>query len=100
MLSISALSGGDQRYYLALVNINYYTEGGEPEGLWYGLAAAELGLSGTVQKEHLERLSNGFHHLTEKTLVQNAGVLKGDKARKPGDDMTFSAPKEVSALFA
>src|SRR4051794_1324524 len=29
MLSISALSGGDQWYYLSLVNINYYTEGGE-----------------------------------------------------------------------
>src|SRR5262249_44848838 len=35
-----------------------------------------------------------------KALVQNAGVLEGDKARKPGDDMTFSAPKHVSAIFA
>ena len=100
MLSISALSGGDQRYYLSLVNINYYTEGGEPPGIWYGFGASELGLSGTVDKTHLERLCNGFDHLTEKALVQNAGVLKGEKARKPADDMTFSAPKDVSAIFA
>src|SRR3982750_4825256 len=100
MLSINALSGGDQRYYLSLVNINYYTEGGEPEGQWYGLAAQELGLAGPVQKEHLERLCNGFHHLTEEKLVQNAGVLEGPKARKPADDLTFSADKTVSAIWA
>ena len=100
MMSVSALSGGDHHYYLQLTNINYYTESGEPPGLWYGLAAEEFGLSGVVEKAHLERLCNGFHHETEKRLVQNAGVLEGEKARKPGDDMTFSADKTVSALFA
>ena len=100
MMSISALSGGDHHYYLQLTNTNYYTESGEPPGRWYGLAAEEFGLSGLVEKAHLERLCNGFHHETEKRLVQNAGVLEGDKARKPGDDMTFSADKTVSALFA
>ena len=101
MLSISPLSGGDQGYYLKLTNTAYYTEGGEPPGQWYGLGAREFGLSGTVQQEHLERLCNGFDHLTgEKALVQNAGVLDGKKARKPGDDMTFRADKTVSALFA
>ena len=101
MLSISPLSGGDQGYYLQLCNVNYYTEGGEAEGQWHGLAAREFGLSGTVDREHLERLCNGFDHLTgEKPLVQNAGVLEGAKARKPGDDMCFSADKTVSAIFA
>ena len=99
MLSISPLSGGDQGYYLALTNTNYYVESGEPLGEWRGLAAQALGLEGFVEKEHLERLCNGYHHLTEKALVQNAGVLEGDKARKPGDDMTFSADKTVSAIF-
>jgi conjugative relaxase-like TrwC/TraI family protein len=100
MLSISPLSGGDHRYYLSLTNVNYYTESGEPLGTWHGLAASEFGLKGYVEKEHLERLCNGFHHETGEKLVQNAGVTEGDKARKPGDDMTFSADKTISALFA
>jgi conjugative relaxase-like TrwC/TraI family protein len=101
MLSIGSLSGGDQGYYLKLTNVNYYTEGGEPEGRWYGPGAREFGLQGKVEKEHLERLCNGFDHLTgEKKLVQNAGVFEGKKARSPGHDMTFSADKTVSALFA
>src|SRR5436190_2003642 len=100
MLSISALGGGGQRYYLELVNINYYSEGGEPPGRYYGLGARELGLAGTIEREHLERLANGFDHLTGEKLVQNAGVLKGPKARKPADDLTFSADKTVSAIWA
>jgi conjugative relaxase-like TrwC/TraI family protein len=102
MLSISPLSGGDHKYYLQLTNLNYYLPGerGEPEGQWFGKGAEAYGLSGVVQREHLERVCNGFHPETGKPLVQNAGILEGDKARKPGDDMTFSAPKTVSALFA
>ena len=96
MLSINALSGGDQGYYLALTNINYYTEGGEPEGRWYGQCRHELGLSGTVEKEHLERLCEGFSHVDgESRLVRNAGR----ESRKPGDDLTFSAPKSVSVAW-
>ena len=101
MLSISPLSGGGQGYYLALANLNYYLEGGEPEGRWFGQGCAEFGLSGTVERDHLERLCNGFQpDDPEHKLVQNAGVLEGPKARKPGDDLCFSADKTVSAIFA
>jgi conjugative relaxase-like TrwC/TraI family protein len=101
MLSISPLAGGGQGYYLQLANINYYLEGGEPEGRWFGRGCAEFGLSGTVEREHLERLCNGFHHEEPgRKLVQNAGVFEGPKARKPGDDLCFSADKTISAIFA
>jgi conjugative relaxase-like TrwC/TraI family protein len=105
VLSISALSGGDQRYYLSLANINYYTEGGEPPGFWLGQCRHEFGLSGMVEREHLERLCEGFDpHDPEKKLVRNAGVVDDEKknqvARKPGDDLTFSMPKSASVVWA
>ena len=105
MLSISALSGGDQRYYLSLANINYYTEGGEPLGHWYGQCRHEFGLNGVVEREHLERLCEGFDpHDPEQKLVRNAGVVDDEKknqvARKPGDDLTFSMPKSASIVSA
>src|SRR4051794_33177266 len=96
MLSINALSGGDQRYYLSLVNINYYVEGGEPPGVWYGHCRHEFGLDGIVEREHLERLCYGFDpHDPDHKLVRNAGK----EERKPGDDLTFSAPKSVSVAW-
>jgi conjugative relaxase-like TrwC/TraI family protein len=96
VLSINALASGDQGYYLALTSINYYTEGGEPQGRWYGQCRHELELTGTVQKEHLERLCEGFSHRDgESRLVRNAGK----ETRKPGDDLTFSAPKSVSVAW-
>lgn len=95
MLSISSLSGGPG-YYLELANINYYSAGGEPLPLWAGTAAKELGLSGIAEKEHVEKLCSGFHHETEKKLVDNAGKEK----KNPGHDLTFSAPKSVSIAFA
>src|SRR5215470_19713897 len=102
MLSINALGGGGQGYYLSLVNINYYVEGGEPPGLWYGHCRHEFGLEGMVQREHLERLCDGFHpHDGEKALVRNAlkdgeSPKEGQQPRKPADDLTFSCPKSAS----
>ena len=95
MLSIAPLAGGPG-YYLALANINYYVEGGEPVPLWAGTAARELGLSGIAEREQVERLCSGFHHETEERLVRNAGK----EGRNPGHDCTFSAPKSVSVAWA
>ena len=95
MLSVAPLAQGPG-YYLELANINYYAEGGEPLPTWHGTAAKELGLSGTAQREHVERLCSGFHHETEKGLVRNAGTPE----RNPGHDLTFSAPKSVSVAWA
>ncbi len=95
VLSAAPLAQGPG-YYLDLANINYYAAGGEPPPTWYGTAAKELGLSGLAQREHVERLCAGFHHETNKSLVRNAGK----DTRNPGHDLTFSAPKSVSVLWA
>ncbi|RUL84602.1 MobF family relaxase [Tautonia sociabilis] len=102
MLSISPLaSGGRVAYYLDLANVNYYEQGGEPPGRWYGQGAREFGLAGEVKREHLERLCEGFDpHDGGRPLVRNAGRRDGPAPRKPGDDLTFSAPKSVSIAWA
>ena len=95
MLSVASLTQGPG-YYLALANINYYAEGGEPVPLWYGTAASELGLSGIAERLHVERLCSGYHHESGVPLVRNAGMSK----RNPGHDLTFSCPKSVSVAWA
>lgn len=94
MLSIAPLSQGPG-YYLALANINYYEEGGEPLPLWHGTGAKEFRFSGVADKEDLVHLCEGFAPGGE-ALVQNAGSEK----RNPGHDLTFSAPKSVSVAWA
>ena len=69
---------------------------GEPPGRWFGTGAAALGLSGIVREEQYHRVFRGFHPVTEKALVQNAGKPK----RRPGWEACFSAPKAVSVLWS
>ena len=62
MLSIAPLTGGPSLLSRKLSNINYYMEGerGEPMPRWHGQAAAEFGLSGMAEREHVERLCAGL----------------------------------------
>lgn len=94
MLSIGKASAA---YYINLAKDDYYHRGTEPAGLWYGNGAEAFGLTGTVERQAFLRLCAGFdpNDQTEK-LVQNAGR----ENRRAGWDMTFSAPKTVSALWA
>jgi TrwC relaxase len=104
VLSIASLKTGQQHYYVELVSLNYYTEGGEPPGLWAGSGAREFGLEpGTkVDALHLGRLCEGFDPHTAEPLVQNAGKRPGEcrAPRKPGDDCTLSMPKGASIVWA
>jgi len=105
MLSIGAMGNGQGTYYVGLAREDYYLEGGEPPGRWLGEGAARLGLidaagTGPDQGDRVEReaLLNLFagcdaHGLP---LVQNADA----KDRQPGWDLTFSAPKSVSTIWA
>lgn len=95
MLSISAMTGGQERYYTDLAREDYYLEGGEPLGCWFGKGAERLGLTGLVEREQLSALFRGYAP-DERMLVLNAG--KTD--RQPGWDHTFSAPKSVSTLWS
>lgn len=95
MLSIAAL-GGNLRYYLDLANIEYFHDGGEPPGQWYGRGAKALGLQGIADNETVKNLAKGLSPDGSKKLVQ---LAKG-KQHQAGWDLTFSAPKSVSVAWA
>ena len=95
MLSIARMAAGQGAYYLDLASEDYYLDGGEPPGWWWGDAAHTLGLEGKVTPEPLKNLLVG-RRPNGKRLVQNAAA----PGRRPGFDLTFSAPKSVSVLWA
>ena len=75
----------------------YYTAGEEPDGVWFnpkGLFGLADGSK--VDSSDFHRLYNGFAPNTGGKLTQNAG----SERRSAGLDMTFSADKSVSALWA
>ena len=75
----------------------YYTAGEEPDGVWWNPSGL-FGLAdgGRVDGGEFHRLYHGFAPDTGERLTRNAGSEK----RSPGLDMTFSADKSVSALWA
>ena len=75
----------------------YYTAGEEPDGVWFDPASL-LGLEngGKVDSGDFHRLYNGFSPDGSQKLTRNAG----SENRSAGLDMTFSADKSVSALWA
>ena len=75
----------------------YYTAGEEPDGVWFnpaGLLGVENG--GKVDSGDFHRIYNGFAPDGPQKLTRNAG----SEQRSAGLDMTFSADKSVSALWA
>ena len=75
----------------------YYTAGEEPDGVWFnpkGLLGLENG--GKVDSSDFHRLYHGFAPDGSIRLTRNAG----SENRSAGLDMTFSADKSVSALWA
>ena len=75
----------------------YYTAGEEPDGVWFnpnGLFGLVDG--GKVDSSDFHRLYHGFAPDSGGKLTRNAG----SERRSAGLDMTFSADKSVSALWA
>ena len=75
----------------------YYTAGEEPDGVWFnprGLLGLQNG--GKVDSGDFHRLYHGFAPDGSSKLTRNAG----SDQRSAGLDMTFSADKSVSALWA
>lgn len=69
-----------------------------PNSAFAGKALKALGIEGRpIDREAMERLLNGFHPLTGKPLVQNAGT---NSRKFLGVDMPFNVPKDVSLLLA
>ena len=98
MLSISQPLSGEAcgNYYTGGGAEGYYTNPLEGAGEWFGSAVEKLRLKGTVDPREFQRLLSGFSARGRKALVQNAGASK----RQSGWDLTFSAPKSVSVLWA
>lgn len=100
MLSIGKLGRGQERYYLDKVAEgaeDYYSGAGEAEGYWLGDAAEDLGLQGKVDPGQLIAMLGGEDPASGDPLglrhVPGAGPV-------PGFDLTFSAPKSVSLVWA
>jgi conjugative relaxase-like TrwC/TraI family protein len=82
-------------YYQHMGKDNYYAREGEAPGRWEGGAAERLSLSGPVAKSDFEAALAGRDPKTGARLLQANG-----KTHAAGWDMTFSAPKSVSVLWA
>jgi conjugative relaxase-like TrwC/TraI family protein len=96
VLSIGKLVAGQERYYQAQIAQgldDYYAGRGEASGRWVGGGATGLGLVGRVEEGQLGALIAGRD-------PRSGEVLREMEARVAALDLTFSAPKSVSVLFA
>jgi len=94
MLTISPINNAS--YYLEIASEDYYLSGGEPEGIWHGIGSRYLGLSGKMVEECDYRNLLGGFSPSGQALTQNSG----QEARRIGWDLTFSAPKSLSLIWA
>lgn len=101
MLSSAKIGRSSWRYYqdsVARGACEYYAEGGNAPGRWHGAGLPELGLTAgaEVDERELEALfARGLHPATGAALGR---AWRSDAVT--GHDLTFSAPKSVSALWA
>ncbi len=99
MLSIGKIALGQHRYYeqqVAQGQDDYYTGRGEAPGEWVGAGAQALGLQGRVGKGQFGALIAGHD-------PRDGAARLRSSARDPkvaAYDLTFSAPKTLSILFA
>jgi len=93
MLSIGKMSVGQHAYYDELAKEDYYLEGGEPPGKWFGQGTSDLNLQGEIRSKDFSDLFAG--ELRGKRLVQQS-----ESTRCAGWDLTFSAPKSVSVAWS
>lgn len=73
----------------------YYAAGSPEPGRWGGKLAERLGLEGDVDPEQFSRVLHNIHPTLDEKLTPR---IRGD--RRPGFDLTFSAPKSVSLAWA
>jgi conjugative relaxase-like TrwC/TraI family protein len=90
MLGVHGVGRDKADYYLSDLARELPVSG---PGRWAGTAAAGLGLAGTVDPDGFRRLLEGRHPVT------GAGLGSG-RTTVAAFDLTFSAPKSASVLFA
>jgi conjugative relaxase-like TrwC/TraI family protein len=92
---VTTLQGDDAGAYYLDGPGQYYVDGDEPPGQWSGLGAESLGLSGELIDDDFHALLAGRDPRTGHLL----GTAHTDRTVR-GFDLTCSAPKAVSALYA
>ena len=98
MLSIGKLTVEQSRYYerqVAQGHDDYYSGRGESRGRWTGAGTESLQLGGRVDDDGFMALMEGRDPGTGERLKRVGG-----RSKVAAFDLTFSAPKSVSVLFA
>lgn len=93
---VTTLKGADAGAYYVEALPNYYLQSCEPRGLWFGDSAHLLGLGGEVDGDAFIALTGG---MDPSRPERHLGRRYDDKSVR-GFDVTCSAPKSVSVLFA
>ncbi|MDG2025938.1 MAG: MobF family relaxase [Acidimicrobiales bacterium] len=94
---VTTLKGVDAGAYYVEALPNYYLDSGEPVGVWHGEGARLLGLEGEIVDGEFMRIMAGLHPHSRGEVP--LGRAYGDDSVR-GFDVTASAPKSVSTLFA
>jgi conjugative relaxase-like TrwC/TraI family protein len=92
-MSVAPMGADSAGYYVGMVLDveDYYLQPSEEPGRWHGPAAADLGLTGRVERADLEALLDGRDPRT--------GTRIGTWTKRPAYDLTLSAPKSVSLMW-
>ena len=93
---VTTLKGAEAGAYYVEQLPNYYLDSGEPRGLWFGDGAQQLGLAGEVGDDDFLALMSG---MDPRRPDRHLGRGYDDKSVR-GFDVTASAPKSVSVLWA
>ena len=93
---VTTLKGPDAGAYYVEQLPNYYLQSGEPRGLWHGEGARMLGLRDEVENEHFLAVMAGMDPARPDRHLGR----RYDDTSVRGFDVTASAPKSVSLLFA
>jgi conjugative relaxase-like TrwC/TraI family protein len=91
----TTLRGADAGRYYVEDQLGYYLDRGEPPGIWQGRGADRLGLAGAIEEDDFLDLMAGVDPVSGLAL----GTRHTDRTVR-GYDVTCSAPKSVSVLFA
>lgn len=111
MVGVTKIGRANANYWIEAVaegGEDYYTKPGEAPGEWMGELAAELGLSGEVDREAYAAVLAGKHPVTGDVLVARPKSRKfvdaegRERHLDPilGYDIRFAAPKSISLLYA